>query len=139
MKKSNLFLSFCIVLFASYSLFAQYELAMVTTPVTEDIIIENAVSAPQVDKSAVTELSDFLAENVDFPFEELSYLNKVSVLLQVSINKDGKVIDSRIVSSSHPQAGANVLKALKKDHNFTPISINGVASTRTLQIPLIFR
>ena len=139
MKNLKSLFSFCILLIASYGMSAQYAVVMASTPTAKRAIVEHVVEQPQIDKTAVKELSAYLAENVAFPFEELSYLNKVSVTLQVSLNSEGKVIDSRIVSSSHPQAGDNVLNALKNEPTFTPISVNGVPSTRTLQIPLIFR
>lgn len=139
MKNLKSLFSFCILLIASYGMSAQYAVVMASAPTAERVIAEHTVAKPQIDKTAVKELSAFLSENVAFPFEELSYLNTVSVVLQVSLNSEGKVIDSRIVSTSHPQAGDNVLSALKNEPTFTPISVDGVPSTRTLQIPLIFR
>ena len=139
MKNLKSLFTVSMLLIFSLGLSAQYAVVMAAAPSADKIFTESAAEELVMNKKAVSEISEFIADEVPFPFEELSYLNEISVVLQVSVNTDGEIIDSRLVSTSDNRVGENILKAMKKKTTVTPITVNGVRTSQTFQIPVIFR
>lgn len=139
MKNVKNFLSLFVALIFVQGLFAQNEIAMVASPVISKSAKTTSEKAIVVDQKGITEISQFLADQVEYPFAEIAYANELNVRVQISLNEKGMIIDKRIVETSSEKLGDEILATLDKAGLVSPILINGKAKTQTLQIPLKFK
>ena len=137
MKNVKLFLSL-IVLIVSFQFANGQEIAMVTAPKSDVITTTNSVEKVLIDRTAITEISDYIRIHVNFPVDPLEYANEAHVKIQVSINAFGEIIDTRFVEGNK-RVGKEVLKTLASLERVSPILINGVPTSQTIQLPLIFK
>jgi len=138
MKNVKNFLSLFVALLFVQGLFAQNEIAMVS-PVISKNAKTTSEKAVVVDQKGITEISQFLADQVEYPFAEIAYANEINVRVQISLNEKGMIIDKRIVETSNEKLGNEILATLDKAGLVSPILINGKAKTQTFQIPLKFK
>ncbi len=137
MKNLKLSISILIIVF-TFQFSSAQKYAMVDISNTEVVSSVPVVDAPSIDRTGIVELSNYIKSQAIFPIDELNYANEAKVDLQISINKDGVINDVRQITGNK-RIGKVVLKSLKSLHRVTPILVNGVATSKTIHLPLIFK
>ena len=131
----NLFaITLILTLFTQVS-FAQMALDKVNTT-QEEITspIDNTL------EPVMNQITNYLDAHLNLSKELLTYLNEdISVLVAVTISKTGKIEKVRIMDKEYKVFGKQVVKELYKLGSVSPIYENGVAVSKVLNVPVIFK
>ena len=139
MKKIQFLLSFALTALIITSTQGQNELAMVELS-NEDAINRTATPvASVIDNKAFEQIAGYVKSNATHPFSSLAFANEIEVKMQISLNAEGKVIDSRVVSATDKVFAKEIKQLIDDMPNVSPIKVNGKSTAQTIQIPLIFK
>ena len=108
MKNFRFLLSFVLLAFISISAHSQEALAVVDFSTVKNFS-ELPVEVHTVsDEEAFSQIAKYLTANATHPFSRLAFANEVEVKIQIALNEEGRVIDSRVVSSSDKAFGKEI-------------------------------
>ncbi|MDD3280024.1 MAG: TonB family protein [Bacteroidales bacterium] len=92
--------------------------------------INNTINYPtkQIDasfKGGLSAMVFFIDENIQLPATKKGM--KGTVLINISMNAEGKIVESTILSGINKEIDQAVLDVIKKMPNWNPASVNGIA------------
>lgn len=107
-------------------------------PIIVETATELVANSNKVDATAVSEIAQFIQDQVEFPFEELQFSNEVKFVVEVEIDKAGKIINRRIVDSSNSNFEKGVLRKLTNLKQVSPITKGGLPIKQIVHIPVTY-
>lgn len=139
MKNLKLFFStICLLLITSVS-FAQSGIANVDVKTLSDDAVSTSTLAFDIDRTAIADITNYILDNANHPFEALAYANEVEVDLQIAVNKNGEIIDVQVLKATDNAFGKEIKNLVSEMPAVNPITVNGLATTQSIQLPLKFK
>ena len=85
------------------------------------------------------ELMNFLMKNMKYPKEATDKGTQGRVIVQFVVDKDGSVVEPKVVKSVSPELDQEALRVVKKMPKWQPGKQNGEVVRVTYTIPVSFR
>lgn len=102
-------------------------------------VVESEDDNLRINKSAISEIANYISDRTAFPFGAFSYANEHKVMLNVVVGKDGEVISYNIKESSNQVVSEAILSALSSLEKVSPVVVNGLPKKQTIEMPIVFR
>ena len=119
-------------------LYGQNLYSSASQPILLETAAELALNSQKIDDTAVSDVTKFIQENIDFPFEELQFINEVKFVVEVDVDESGKVVGRRISDPSDTSFEKSILENLEMLKRVSPITKGGLPIRKTIQIPVTF-
>lgn len=131
-------------LFVSIFILATLFAFSVTGARAEDNAVSNDISKKEIIKMPEfignnLGITSFLKSNLVYP--EISKLKNIqgTVIVRVTIDKDGKAIETKIKQSVYPDIDQEALRVVTKLQDWRPGTINNIPYNMTVDIPIKFK
>lgn len=134
-----------LFLVASFSVHQSAFAQELVTPIYASVTLENQefVTPTKVEKitntDAIHELAHQIRKVVDFPFEEGTFRNKLQVMVELEVDQNGNVKNTRVHNTPNKVLKDSILESLSKLEKVKPIVLNGRKVSKTLFVPLTFQ
>lgn len=133
--------SLILLLTISVSLASQAQ-TVAYAPTNENVtsdIVESEIEELRIDRSAISEIANYISDRTAFPFGEFGYTSEHKVLLNVVVDKSGEVVNYKIKESSNPVISEAILSTLSTLEKVSPVVINGLPKRQTIEMPIVFK
>lgn len=108
-----------------------------STPTTQTLVLENAEEMPKF-PGGLQGLMQYLAKNIKYPTDAQQSKTQGRVVLQMIVNKDGRVISPKIIQSVSPSLDAEAIRIVLNMPRWEPGKDNGEPAAVQYTLPITF-
>jgi len=138
MKYLELSLALLLTITISMSAEAQAVAYIDTGEAIESVTADDS-DEMRINKAALNEIATYISDRTAFPFGEFGYTSEHKVIVKVVVNQQGEVIQYDIKESSNDVIGESIMNTLSTLKKVSPVVIDGLPTTQTIEMPIIFR
>ncbi len=137
------YLEYSLVLLLTISVSLAVQAQTVAYAPTNEVvtaeITDSEIEELRIDRSAISEIADYISDRTAFPFGEFGYASEHKVILNVMVDKSGEVVNYKIKESSNQVVSNAILNALSTLEKVSPVVINGLPKKQTIEMPIVFK
>ena len=106
--------------------------------ITPEVVLESAEIMPKYPGGA-SGLMSYLARNIKYPFDAQQSKTQGRVVIQMIVNKDGHVINPKVIQSVSPSLDAEAIRVVMGMPRWEPGKNDGQTVAVQYTLPITFK